>query len=100
MEIANNQEINSFLNHQKKWKIYEKKLHRTFIFDNFIQAFSFMTQVAILAEKLNHHPEWSNVYKTVDIHLTTHEVGGISERDFTLAIEIDAIAAQFLSNSP
>jgi len=70
---------------QKPWAIQDEKLSKTFVFKDFIQAFGFMSQVAILAEKQNHHPEWSNVYKTVHIHLTTHEAGGISQRDFDLA---------------
>jgi len=73
------------------WLLQDKKLCKTFVFKDFIQAFGFMSQVAILAEKQNHHPEWSNVYKTVVIHLTTHEVGGISQRDFDLAQAIKAL---------
>ncbi|WP_029041225.1 4a-hydroxytetrahydrobiopterin dehydratase [Cucumibacter marinus] len=64
---------------------------RSFRFDNFVSAFGFMTKVAILAEKANHHPEWSNVYNTVDIRLTTHDAGGLSQRDFDLAHKIDAL---------
>lgn len=64
---------------------------RTFTFDDFSQAFAFMTQVALLAEKADHHPEWSNVYNRVDILLTTHDAGGLSERDVDLAQKIDAL---------
>jgi 4a-hydroxytetrahydrobiopterin dehydratase len=74
-----------------EWQIKDNKVYRRLIFDNFIAAFGFMSQVAILAEKANHHPEWANVYRTVDIFLTTHEAGGISERDFTLAKQIDQL---------
>jgi 4a-hydroxytetrahydrobiopterin dehydratase len=73
------------------WEIKNNKLSKTFVFSNFIAAFGFMTRVAIHAEKLNHHPEWFNVYKTVDIDLTTHEAGGISVRDFVLAKTIDEL---------
>ncbi len=60
-------------------------------FDDFIQAFSFMSAVAIIAEKMDHHPEWSNVYNKVDILLTTHDVDGLSERDVKLAREIEKL---------
>ena len=73
------------------WTIEEGKLYRAFKFPNFIAAFGFMTQVAILAEKANHHPEWFNVYNKVNISLTTHDAGGISTRDFALAEQISAL---------
>jgi len=73
------------------WVIDKRKLYRQFVFNNFIEAFGFMSQVALLAETMNHHPEWSNVYNRVDIHLTSHDVGGISDRDFTLAERINAL---------
>ena len=68
-------------------------IEKTFVFNNFISAFGWMTQVAIWAEKWNHHPEWSNVYKTVDVVLTTHDVNGLSELDVKLAKKMDALAA-------
>ncbi len=64
---------------------------RSFTFDDFSQAFAFMTQVALLAEKADHHPEWSNVWNRVDILLTTHDAGGLSGRDIELAQAIDAL---------
>jgi 4a-hydroxytetrahydrobiopterin dehydratase len=70
------------------WSVKEEKLNREFKFPNFILAFGFMTQVAILAEKADHHPEWSNVYNSVVINLTTHDAGGISKKDFELAQKI------------
>ncbi|HKM36748.1 MAG TPA: 4a-hydroxytetrahydrobiopterin dehydratase [Thiopseudomonas sp.] len=73
------------------WSIKDEKLFREFKFSNFISAFGFMTQVAMLAERANHHPEWFNVYSTVAISLTTHEAGGISKRDFDLAQEISKL---------
>ncbi|MCK5664109.1 MAG: 4a-hydroxytetrahydrobiopterin dehydratase [Thiotrichaceae bacterium] len=73
------------------WRIREGKLYREFKFPDFVSAFGFMTQVAILAERANHHPEWSNVYNRVAISLTTHLVGGISKRDFELAQEIEKL---------
>jgi 4a-hydroxytetrahydrobiopterin dehydratase len=64
---------------------------RSFTFDDFPEAFAFMTQVAMMAEKADHHPEWSNVYNRVDILLTTHDAGGLSGRDIDLAGAIDAV---------
>ncbi|MFT5717796.1 MAG: 4a-hydroxytetrahydrobiopterin dehydratase [Oleiphilaceae bacterium] len=75
----------------KLWTIKEGKLYREFKFPDFISAFGFMTKVAILAERANHHPEWSNVYNKVVISLTTHEAGGISKRDFALVHEISKL---------
>jgi 4a-hydroxytetrahydrobiopterin dehydratase len=65
-------------------------------FTDFVTAFGFMAQVAMEAEKLNHHPEWSNVYRHVEIRLTTHDLGGLSDLDFALASRIDALAARLL----
>lgn len=70
------------------WCLQNGKLHREFKFPDFVSAFAFMTRVALLAERANHHPEWSNVYNTVVIDLTTHDAGGISPKDFDLAREI------------
>jgi 4a-hydroxytetrahydrobiopterin dehydratase len=67
---------------------------RTFEFKNFSQAFGFMTRVALRAEKMDHHPEWFNVYKTVAATLSTHDAGGLTERDVRLAEAMDKIAAQ------
>ena len=75
-------------NSENSWEIKDGKLYREFKFKSFVSAFGFMTQVAILAERANHHPEWSNVYNKVEIYLTTHEAKGISKRDFELAEEI------------
>ena len=67
-----------------------KAIEKTFKFGNFIEAFGFMTRAAIHAEKLNHHPEWFNVYNRVEVTLTTHDVGGLSDLDVTLAKAMDA----------
>jgi 4a-hydroxytetrahydrobiopterin dehydratase len=69
-------------------------ISRSFVFADFVEAFSFMTAVALLAEKADHHPEWFNVYNRVDIRLTTHDAGGLSQRDIDLAKEIDALASK------
>ena len=73
------------------WVIKGGKLNKTFTFYNFIDAFGFMTKVAIQAEKFNHHPEWFNVYREVEINLTTHEVNGLSIRDYDLANAIEEL---------
>jgi len=66
-------------------------LVRRFVFADFVEAFGFMTRVALLAEKADHHPEWSNVYNRVEVLLTTHDAGGLSTRDVALAHAIDAL---------
>lgn len=66
---------------------------KTFTFRNFIDAFGFMTRTALWAEKWNHHPEWSNVYKTVTVTLTTHDANGLTELDVKLATKMDSLAA-------
>ena len=68
-------------------------ISRRFTFADFSEAFAFMTRVALLAEKADHHPEWSNVYNRVDIALTTHDAAGLSERDVAMAKAIEALLA-------
>ena len=75
---------------EQQWQILEGKLSKTFKFKSFIRAFGWMSQIAIWAEKLNHHPEWFNVYNKVEVKLTTHDAGGLSELDFKLATKMDA----------
>ncbi|MEE9333480.1 MAG: 4a-hydroxytetrahydrobiopterin dehydratase [Granulosicoccaceae bacterium] len=89
---ADKQQIDGFLASHGDWAVKEGKLYRFLRFDNFAAAFGFMTQIAIIAEKQDHHPDWSNSYRTVEICLTTHHYKGISQRDFDLAEAIDAIA--------
>jgi 4a-hydroxytetrahydrobiopterin dehydratase len=68
---------------------------RAFAFADFAEAFAFMTQIALVAERRDHHPEWSNVYNKVSITLTTHDAGGLSQRDIDLALEADRIFQRF-----
>ena len=70
-------------------------IRRSFRFADFAQAFGFMTQVALAAEKADHHPEWTNVYDRVDITLTTHDAGALTQRDFNLARQIDVAFGRF-----
>ena len=65
---------------------------KTFVFSDFNEAFGFMTRVALVAEKMDHHPEWSNVYKTVEVTLSTHDAGGVTEKDVQLASRMDALS--------
>jgi 4a-hydroxytetrahydrobiopterin dehydratase len=76
------------------WKMVDGRdaIHKRYEFANFIDAFGWMTRVAIWAEKWDHHPEWFNVYKTVDVTLSTHDVGGLSALDAKLARKMDALA--------
>jgi 4a-hydroxytetrahydrobiopterin dehydratase len=93
MELLNEAERVDALDGLPDWDHDDARdaISRSFTFDNFSQAFAFMTQVALLAEKADHHPEWSNVWNRVDILLTTHDVGGLSERDIDMAQAIDAL---------
>lgn len=76
------------------WREIEGRdaIEKRFQFANFVDAFAFMTKVAIAAEKMNHHPEWFNVYKTVDVTLSTHDAGGVTDLDIELAKKMNALA--------
>ena len=78
------------------WSLVDDKLHRELKFAGFVEAFGFMTSAALEAEKMNHHPEWCNVYSKVVVDLTTHEAGGITELDFKLAARMNEIAQAFI----
>lgn len=79
--------------YNEMWTEKNDKLVKTFEFNNFVEAFGFMTKVAIIAEKMDHHPNWSNVYNKVSIELSTHDAGGIvTDKDKELAKAIDAIS--------
>jgi 4a-hydroxytetrahydrobiopterin dehydratase len=81
-------EIVTRLSEVPGWGIVDGKLQKSFTFSSFVTAFGFISSVALLAEAMNHHPEWSNVYNRVTIALTTHDAGGISRLDFSLAKKI------------
>jgi len=78
----------------KGWSEEPKRdaIVKTFVFANFVDAFGFMTKAALTAERMDHHPEWSNVYKTVNVLLTTHDAGGLTMKDIELARAMDAAA--------
>jgi 4a-hydroxytetrahydrobiopterin dehydratase len=85
-------QIDDLANALPDWALVEGKLQRQFRFSDFSEAFGFMSRVALAAEALGHHPEWSNVWNRVTIELTTHDSGGLTDLDVALAQRIDAIA--------
>ena len=78
------------------WTVEGEKLHRLYRFADFVTAFGFMASVALIAERMNHHPEWFNVYSTVRVHLTTHDAGGITALDFDLAAEMERLSKRLI----
>lgn len=95
IEKLSNEAVAKSLAQLPNWKHENNSICRSFKFDDFVQAFGFMTQVAFLAEKANHHPDWSNSYNRVDVVLSTHEAQGLTERDFALAGDIEALALAY-----
>ena len=92
--LLQNEELKELVVKIPGWEINNEQLHREFKFFNFIEAFSFMTKIALICEKYNHHPNWENVYSKVIIRLSTHDLGGITNLDQTLASEINKIFDQ------
>ena len=86
-------EVHARLPEVPGWALTAGKLEKTFRFPSFAKAFGFMTSVALVAEAMGHHPDWSNVYNRVTIALVTHDVGGISVLDFSLAKQIDELVS-------
>jgi 4a-hydroxytetrahydrobiopterin dehydratase len=93
-------EVSQRLSTLPGWAVKDGKLHKTFTFADFAQAFAFMTDVAREAEALNHHPEWFNVYNRVAIDLTTHDAGGITTLDFELARRAEDLAGRRTRPTP
>ncbi len=85
-------EIETRLASMPAWRVVDGKLRREFRFADFVESFGFMARAALVAERMGHHPEWCNVYNRVVVDLSTHDVGGISERDFALAAALDRLA--------
>lgn len=90
----NDQELQSALERLRGWSIQNNKLHREYKFSDFAHAFGFMATAAVLIEKMNHHPEWLNVYNRVSVDLTTHDAGGITTKDLELADLLDKISSK------
>ncbi|MFQ5476858.1 MAG: 4a-hydroxytetrahydrobiopterin dehydratase [Nitrosopumilus sp.] len=85
-------DIDEELKNLPGWSVVNEKLHKEFQFDSFNQAFGFMTRAAMEIEKMNHHPEWLNVYNKITIELTTHDAGGITKNDINLAKILNSLA--------
>ena len=85
-------EISALLSKTKGWNVVDGKLHREFACKDFVTAFGNMTRVALVAEAMNHHPEWFNVWSTVRVDLTTHDAGGITSLDVQLARAMETLA--------
>lgn len=88
--ILSEEQIEHHLDELNDWTLKNKKLSKVFEFSDFAQAFEFMSLVAIIAETMDHHPEWSNVYNKVEINLVTHSEGGITQLDIDLANKIES----------
>lgn len=98
MKALSNDEVLQYISlHLERWKFEGGTLKKEFGFKNFMDAFSFMTTIALEAEKMDHHPAWSNVYNKVEISLSTHSAGGITQHDFDLATKIDAAFEKYKS---
>lgn len=85
-------ELDAALSELGGWSIQNEKLHRQFQFNSFVEAFGFMSSVALVAESMAHHPEWFNVYNRVTVDLTTHDAGGITQKDVDLARRMNELA--------
>ena len=92
LSILSASELDLALQELKSWSIERGKLHRQFQFSSFVEAFGFMTRVALVAETIGHHPEWCNVYNRISVDLTTHDAGGITMKDIHLAHKINELA--------
>ena len=89
--LLSQHQLNYFIEKNPSWEIENKRIKKEFKFDTFIDAFGFMSKVALLSEKMDHHPDWQNTYNKVKINLTTHDKGGITTNDIKLAESIDKL---------
>ncbi|MBY0293277.1 MAG: 4a-hydroxytetrahydrobiopterin dehydratase [Alphaproteobacteria bacterium] len=98
-ELLSSAERQEALKHLSGWEVIEDgmAIKKTYVFDTFAKAFSFMTHVALFAEKVNHHPEWTNIYNRVIVTLKTHDCKGVSAKDISLALHMDEAAFAFLN---
>jgi 4a-hydroxytetrahydrobiopterin dehydratase len=98
VEVFSQQEATAMAAELSGWSLEDegKRLSKRFVFADFARAFAFMTACALKAERMNHHPDWWNVYSRVDVKLWSHDAGGLTERDFKLAKSMDEIAAGLL----
>ena len=93
MSVLSEIEINMRLSTMEGWEYENNAIHTSLEFDNFKDAFTVMTRIAFEAERINHHPDWANVYNTLSITLSTHDAGGVTEKDIELAKIIDALVS-------
>lgn len=91
MHVLPDDQIKTELRDLKGWSLQNGKLYKEFVFADFVEAFGFMTKAALHAEKMNHHPEWLNVYNRLSVYLTTHDAGGITANDIKLARTLNSI---------
>ena len=91
ISLVEKNQLDSFTEKNPSWIIDNKTIKKEFKFENFIEAFAFMSKVALLSEKIDHHPDWQNTYNKVKINLTTHDKGGITTNDTKLAESIDKL---------
>ena len=91
VSLIEKNQLNNFLKKNPSWMIDNKAIKKEFTFDNFVDAFGFISKVALLSEQMDHHPNWQNTYNKVKIELTTHDKGGITINDINLAESIDKL---------
>ena len=91
VSLTEKNQLDSFIEKNPSWIIDNKTIKKEFKFDNFIDAFGFMSKVALVSERMDHHPNWQNTYNKVKIELTTHDKGGITNNDIKLAESIDKL---------
>jgi 4a-hydroxytetrahydrobiopterin dehydratase len=90
-----------FLKNHPQWALSKDpdQIERAYVFKDFVAAFRFMSSAALLAQQMDHHPNWSNVYNKVQVHLSTHDVGGLSHKDFLLASQMEMIYSSHFSHA-
>ena len=91
VSLIEKNQLDFFIKNNPSWTVDNKTIKKEFIFDNFVDAFGFISKVAIVSEKMDHHPNWQNTYNKVKIELTTHDMGGITINDIKLAEAIDQL---------
>ena len=91
VSLIDKNQLSNFIENNPSWIVHNNTIKKEFKFDNFIEAFAFMSKVALLSEKMNHHPNWQNTYNKVTIELTTHDIGGITTNDTKLAEAINTL---------
>tara|TARA_B100000965_G_scaffold115771_1_gene95548 strand:+ start:3791 stop:4078 length:288 start_codon:yes stop_codon:yes gene_type:complete len=91
VSLIEQSQLTDFIKKNPSWTLYNKTIKKVFKFDSFVDAFGFMSKVALLSEKMDHHPNWQNIYNKVTIELTTHDKGGITNNDIELAESIDKL---------